>query len=224
MFIAGVKTAWIEALRLVFDKSHPIPEMRGMHVSSEYPETSDEFPGFWVTFVPDPEVRSVGIDHQEIFVHHDGREQIVHRWRGSGTIMITAHAFTALQRDKMIDELIRVIAFGDPEHEPGIARMRTSIEHNDLIGIAAQWDRAVIMGVTESQGTPWGTEEWVAEGTVSVDLNAFFIPDPMPSSGGKTLIPLSAIVVKGSTYDEPLPIFADPLVDDHPADANHGWQ
>ncbi len=218
MYIAGVKTAFIEALRAAFDAAYPVKRMREIGVHHEFPEVEADYPGIWVSFTPDPETRSVGIDHTEVVVYEDGEERIVRRWRGGGVLMLTAHAFTALQRDLMLDELLRVIAFHDSH--PAVTRFREKITANDFIAINAKWDSAVLMGITESRGTPWGSDDMVYEGTVAMDIECSYIPEQLSQGGG--LVRISRIVAKGYAEGQPKPVFDEPGVDT-PGDEESGW-
>lgn len=218
MYIAGVKAAFIEALRATFDTAYPIKKMRGIHVHHEFPEAEADYPGVWVSYTPDPEVRSVGINHKEVVVEPDGEERLVRRWYGSGTVMLTVHAFTALQRDLMLDELLRVVAFFDSHL--AIKRFHDKIQSNDFIAINAKWDTAVLMGLSESRGTPWGSDDMVYEGTVAIDIECSYVPERLENGGG--LIHISRIIAKGSPEGQPKPVFDEPGVDT-PGDDESGW-
>lgn len=219
MYISEVKATFIEALRTAFDPAHPFKIARSLNISGEFPEKETDFPGVWVSFSPDPETRSVGINHREIVVDDDGGEREVHRWRGSGRILMTVHAFSSLHRDRLVDELLRIIAFTDSS--PYVARFRRDVEQNDFIGISAKWDTATIMGITESSGTPWGSSDMVYEGTIAMDIECSYFPEQMENGGG--LIRISRIVAKGYVEGGPKPVFDEAGVDNHPADADDGW-
>jgi len=195
MFVVRLKTLLIEAARATFDADYVVPEFRSIWVSMEYPNDKTNYPGIWVDFTPSGPIQIAGIDHKEFILDtntHKYRE--VTRWRYSGQIQFTAVALSSLERDRIIDELIRVVAFG--REDPSTATFRATLENNDRVACQAQWDRADLGGKAETPGTPWGTDEIIYEQTISMDCQGDFVALTVGTTA--TLVPLSAIVI----YDQ----------------------
>jgi hypothetical protein len=196
VFIAPLKTLIVESLRAAFDDDHPVEQFRGVWASLEYPAEKTNYPGVWVDFAPTTSVQTAGIGHEE-YVEVDDGYRLVHRWRYAGTVQMTAVALTSLERDLLVDELVKLVAFG--REDPGRADFRDHLEHGGLIEFLGQWDRLAIAGKGETPGTPWGTDEVVYEQTVAMDVTGSFVSDGVAG----TLVPLSAVVVYQAPVGQP---------------------
>jgi hypothetical protein len=189
VFIYPLKTAIIEALTATFDANYPEANFRQVAVSLEYPMAKEAYPGIWVDFTPTQPVQSAGINHVEYIRDEDGGIRRTTKFRYAGTIQMTCVALTSLERDRLIDEVLKVLAFG--LLNPDRAVFRQTLIANDLVACDPQWDKFAIGGKDESQGTPWGTNEVVYEQTASMDCTGDFYPDP----DALVLVPLSKIEV-----------------------------
>lgn len=209
IFLAETKTLLREAFQRTFDADYPVEEFRplGALSSLEGPVKDTDIPMVWVDFQPATELTAAGIGHVEYGdPDENGRVRRFTRWRFTGFATFTFITLNSQERDRMVDEFVRVVAFG--LEDPSTATFRRHIEDNDLIGISMNWHRVALTGRSESQGTPWGTGEWVYEQTVQLEVaNGEFVSEG--SSG--VLVPLSSIqiipVAPGET--DPVPDFLD---------------
>jgi hypothetical protein len=98
-------------------------------------------------------------------------------------------AMTSLERDRLYDELVRVVAFSN---EDGIVgRFKNTIASNDLIAATLNTDKIEGRGNGAAPGTPWGTDEIMYEKSLNLEIIGEFVPDPAAG----TLINLSKIVM-----------------------------
>lgn len=204
MFLAQVKTLFVEATREVFDRNHPNRDLRGLHVSQEYPATTEHYPGIWLNFTPTSQLQVAGLSHTEWIPNEDGSFRRGTRWRFGGTVQFTVVGLSSLARDNLVDEIIKVLAFGT--ENPALNRFREMIETNDLIAISAQWDTFGIDGMSETEGTPWGSADIIFEATVSMDLQGSFVAD---FASGESFVPLSRVVIRDQAPGEDEPTFPE---------------
>lgn len=83
--------------------------------------------------------------------------------------------------------MVASIAFGQDDATYGA--FRSSIEDNDRVALAVNYDSIDQTGFSAAQGTPWGSDEMMYEGTCSVELIGEFISVGL----GDPLVPVSAI-------------------------------
>lgn len=198
MYVAPLKTLLNEALNLTFDQSYPVPEFRGVHIGLEYPVDAQGYPSVWIDFEDTQPLLRAGIGHLEYVSPTDGTTPVAPftRWRFQGYVSLTAVALTSLERDRLYDELVRVVAFSN---EDGIVgRFKNTIASNDLIAATLNTDKIEARGNAAAPGTPWGTDEIMYEKSLNLELIGEFVPDPQTG----TLINLSRIIM---IADEELP-------------------
>jgi hypothetical protein len=200
VYLALLKTNLVEALRATFDGNYPEPDFRDLKVSIEYPVDQADYPGIWVQYDDTQELTIAGIGHVE-YVERDGAELPVTRWRFGGTLTMTIAALSSLERDRLYDELVRVI--GGARFNEAISEFRERIEANDLIATNANFDLMRPSGDNAAPGTPWGTDEMIYEKSLSIDLIGEFLTDPT----SMTLVPLRQIRVRGWVAGTPEPPF-----------------
>jgi hypothetical protein len=211
VYLAPLKTLLTEAVLATFDADYPEEQFRNLWASLEYPAEESNYPGIWVDFTPTADIQTAGIGHEE-HVETDDGIRILHRWRYAGTVQLTVVALTSLERDRLVDEVVKVVAFG-PENA-GRADFRDMVEHSDLIEMRAQWDKLSLGGKAETPGTPWQTDEMVYEMTVSLDCFGSFVSDGTDA----VLVPLSRVAVyEAPTGEVPVDSAGQP-----PADGD-GW-
>lgn len=203
IFLAEAKATVIEALKSTFDEEYPERQFRGLWVSQEYPSEESSYPGVWVDLAVTEPLRVVGVAHREDRgPGPTGGVRRTTRWAFAGTFTLTCVAMTSLERDRLADEVLRSVAFGD--EDSATSDLRRSIEANDLIALDLQWDQVVISGGTETRGTPWGTDDMVYEVTVSLDAQGEFYSE----RSERALVPLSAVVTvlaaQGEAYPPPV--------------------
>lgn len=201
MFLVALKTLLVEAWRATLDADYPVVDFRGTWVSMEYPLAKANYPGVWVDFLPSADVQTAGIGHVEYVEDATlpGQYHRVARWRYAGVFQMTCVALTSLERDRLVDEVVRVMAFG--RELATTQAFRSTVETNDLVACQVQWDKFSLGGKGETPGTPWGTDEVVYEMTVSVDCQGEFV------SGGTEglLVPISRVVVQSQAPGESPP-------------------
>lgn len=189
MYVTRVKTLGVEGLRAVFDNLYPVAEFRGQHCSLEYPVEATSFPEIWVRYVDTAPMRQSGVGHLEDRDPDDHRVAQYTRFRFEGTWEFVVVALSSLERDRLYDELVGIMAWSQTDSLRG--RYRKFIEDNEFIACNVRYDEIEGTGEDAVPGTPWGTDEVVYERTLNVDLFGEFVPDPETG----TLLPLSKIVV-----------------------------
>ncbi len=203
MFLLPVKTLFLEALQETFDSEHPVVDMRDIWISMEYPSAKAHMPGIWADFTPTSDLQVAGVGHVEYSENENGTFKKGTRWRFGGRVTYTISAMSSRQRDRIADEVVRVVAFGG--EYPALSQFRQTLEVNDLIQVSMQWDTFTLGGKDEAPGTPWGSEEMVYEITVGMDCQGSFVSG---SDLSPDLVPLSTVVTKFSDPSEPVPTFA----------------
>lgn len=196
MYVAPLKTLIYEALRQTFDQSYPEPDFRGLNMGLEYPVDPQNYPSVWIDYDDSQPLLKAGIAHIEMVNDLGVTVDPFTRWRFQGYVSLTAVALTALERDRLFDELVRVVAFANEDSVVG--RFKNKIASNDLIAATLQTDKIDPRGNAAAPGTPWGTDEMMYERSLNLEVVGEFIPNP--DTG--TLIPLSKIIV---SYTEVLP-------------------
>lgn len=191
MYIVPTKTLINEALKLTFDDQYPVAEFQNVHIDLEYPVDAQDYPSLWVDYDDTQPVLRAGIAHLEYVDPNDGVTPVAPftRFRFQGYVSITAVALTSLERDRLYDELVRVVAFSNEDGVVG--RFKNTIASNDLIAATLNTDKIEPRGSAAAPGTPWGTDELMYERTVNLEIIGEFVPDPAAG----VLINLSRIVM-----------------------------
>lgn len=203
MFLLQTKTLFVEALQTTFDHEHPVVDLRDIWISMEYPIEPAHVPGIWVDFTPTADLQIAGVGHIESIDNGDGTFRQGTRWRFGGHLSYTVSAMSSRERDRIADEIVRVLAFG--REYPALSQFRQTLEVNDLIQTSMQWDIVSLGGKDEAPGTPWGTDEMVYEITVGMDCQGSFVSG---SDEAQALVPLSRVVVGVQDPSDPEPEFA----------------
>src|SRR5215471_1823937 len=146
MFLTFLKTTLTEAIRLTFDGEYVEPDFRNIHASVEYPVEQQHYPGIWVDFEAQGQLENVGIDHREYASNEDGdgTSRRISRWRFQGFATFTVVALSSLERDRLFDELVRVMAFGSEQSQT--RQFRSYIEDNEFIAMNFDFDQIAISG------------------------------------------------------------------------------
>ena len=198
-YLVMLKTLNVMALQAVFDDQYPIdplyPEknFRNLHVSIEYPVDAMNYPGIWVDYSDAADLQIAGVDHTEPDWDEEGtRIGPYTRWKYSGYVSYTITALTSMERDRLVDELVKVFAFGrfDPER----SRFRSTVESNPWIAANMNFDRMSMQGNSAAPGTPWGTDEIIYEKTIQIEIMGEFVSD---NHSGE-IVPLSEVKVQGT--------------------------
>lgn len=202
MFLTHTKALLVEAMEAVYGPDFPEADFRDLEVTMDFPNTEVQYPGCWVDFSPATAMQNVGIGHVEYTAPDiNGQVRACSRWRFTGWATFTFVALTTMERDRMVDSFLYVVAFG--LENPDTSIFRRMIESNSLIGMTFNWDRVTLTGRAESEGTPWGSDEWVYEQTVQLEVaNGEFVSEGTTNS----LIPLSQVIVSDPTALPPQPV------------------
>ena len=189
MYMTKIKTLLTEAMKITFDEEYIEADFRNLHVSIEFPDQEQNYPGIWVDFNPVGDLRRAGIGHIE-YEDDDGEAaRAFTRWRFQGEASFTVVALSSFERDRIHDEIIRVMAFG--EEASSTSDFRQYIEDNEFLGITFDWDEITTRGMIATLGTPWETNDTVYEAEIVMECTGEFVSD----SQNVTLIPLSEINV-----------------------------
>lgn len=204
MYIAELLTTFHSALKQTFDDEYPVAEFRQLTIGLDFPTQKAGYPGIWLDFEPQ-ELEVAGVGHEEMIEQDDGSGLKHRRWRFTGRVSMTIVSLASLERFKLFDEVVRIIAFGDTANSR--RQFRSIIENSPYIAVSADWDRIRQSGAAVTTGTPWDTDEQIYELTVSMAIQGEFVSDNMTGS----LAPLAAIEVVG--YSETVTPPADPPSD-----------
>ena len=188
MYMTNLKSLLTQSIRTTFGPGYPTAQFRNLHASIEYPDDRQHYPGIWVDFEPTGELERAGIGHFEVDGNATGGRAYT-RWTFKGYVTFTLVALTSLERDLLLDEMIRVLAFG-AESEYTSA-FRSYIEDNGLLNLSMDFDQVAIRASGVTPGTPWGTDEFIYESTVAMEILGDFVSD----SVGLTLVPLTRIAL-----------------------------
>jgi len=206
MYLTRLKGMLVESLKTTFDADYVEPDFRNIHCSIEYPIEPQNYPGIWVDYEDTGPLQIAGIDHSE--TSEPDINLAVNRytrWKYAGYASYTVVALTSLERDRLFDEMIRVIAFGKESTETRV--FRQLVESNDFIAANFDFDRIQPRGNAAAPGTPWGTDEIIYERTLNMEVIGEFVSDAITGQ----LVPLSAVVlteakvvIPPDDYDEPV--------------------
>lgn len=190
MYTVPLKTVLVEAVKKTFDREYLVDEFRDLHASLEFPLKEQEYPGIWVDFIPVGSLRVAGIGHREYAPSEDGRgARAFTRWRFQGEASFSIAALTSLERDRLLDEFIRVLAFG--RESPSTSDFRTHLHENGLVAVDFDWDEISVRGNSSSLGTPWQSDDMIYEVEVAMECFGEFIAD----NQSQTLLPFDRIEV-----------------------------
>jgi hypothetical protein len=124
-------------------------------------------------FDPGTELKIVGIGHDEYVPGPGGiGSNTLYRWAFSGYLTFTVVALSSLERDRLFDAVVRVMAFSKAT---SVGAFRTILERGDLIAMNADFDEIELRGFSAAAGTPWGTDEMMYEGTVAMEVRGEFV-------------------------------------------------
>lgn len=199
MFVAETLTAWSEALKVVFseDGDYAGEKLRGIPVHTDYPAARVDYPGIWVNYTMQGDLKNVGIGHTEKVFDDEGAMHEVSRWHFGGLVEFTLAAMGNLERALMIDEFTRMISIGKVDGNPE-GEFRRHIERNEHIGQIVTWDSYSVGAFAESQGTPWGTDDVIYEATVALTTSGEVVVDPDTGDLVRLSAILTEVVVEGT--------------------------
>lgn len=204
MYLTNLKTAFVMAVKETFDSAYPEPDFRNLFVSVEYPMEAHHYPGCWVDYEDTQPLQVVGINHVEYSTNAALEMRGHTRWKFAGMATFTVVALTSLERDRLYDEFVRVLAFG--RQAPATARFRSYIQNNPFLAIQFDFDEIEVRGASVG-GTPWGDETtMIYERTINMEVIGEFVSDG--STG--LIVPLSEIRVVQTVEGEEEPSVEPP--------------
>lgn len=220
-YLVHLKTALVQAVKNTFDQDYPVSDFRNIRTSIEFPVDPQDYPGIWVDWEDTGAVRIAGIGHHEFSdPAQDGSRRRFTRWRFQGTAQFTVVALSSLERDRLYDEMVRVLAFGNYAVDaPQINAFRQTIENNEFIAMNFDFDEVEPSGNSASPGTPWGTDEIIYERTINMEAVGEFVSDGITQE----IVPLSKVIFHlqqtdpDGTYTDQYPAYPghpDNMVDD----------
>jgi hypothetical protein len=159
----------------------------------EYPTDEHNVPTIWVDYEDIQDLKTAGVGHVEYIPTPQGTFQKVKRWMFGGYLTLTVASLTSLERDRIMDLLVALIAFG--EDNPQTQSFRAYIENNPFIAAEFNWDLIKMTSQGANPGTPWGTEDIMYEKSMAITVIGEFVSDPSTTS----LVKLSDIAIH--TYD-----------------------
>lgn len=194
MFLTSLMTTLVRSMEAVFDADHPEEDFRNLHVSLEYPAEEQHYPGIWVDFDLTQPLETAGIDHREYIEVDDGGggtvTKAVQRWRFSGVAEYTLVTLSSLERARLWDEVVQAFAFAATD--PSRAGYRAFFESNPYVGVSGQFDRFAAGRFATSPGTPWNSDDYIYEATITLEIIGEFVSDPDDATA---LVMLEAIDV-----------------------------
>lgn len=207
-YLTVLKTALVQAIRECFDADYPEENFRDVNCSIEFPSEEQRYPGIWVNYTDTAPLQSAGIDHREFTDPNlpEGYVRRFARWRFAGTAAFTVVALSSFERDRLYDEMVRVIAFARDSDQ--VPEFRAYIESNEFIAMNANFDTIEVGGNSAAPGTPWGTDEYIYEITLNIDVLGEFISDGSTGS----LAPLRLIKVIGRPTTKPVATMPDEVL------------
>lgn len=218
MYLVQLKTALVEAVRAHFDALHRgdiaaanlNSQFANLWASTEFPIEKHNYPGIWVTYEDSSPLMRAGIDHVEYTLLEDQTDIVqATRWKFSGRVSFTAAALSSFERDRLFDEMVRMIAFSGYEG-PRSTAFRDSITNSEFIALQVNFDTLQPSGEAASPGTPWGTDEVIYEKTLTTECLGEFLSNPITGE----LVRLSDIQVVGVKAGDQSPQFPDEIPQD----------
>lgn len=180
----------MEATKATFDVDYPEEDFRNIRCSIEYPVEKTDYPGIWLDFNDTDKLVTAGIAHAEnTDPDLDGAIQQYARWKFTGYVSFTVVALSSLERDRLYDELVRVLAFGSELEQT--RNFREMIETNDFLACNIDFDEIEPQGNNAAPGTPWGTDEVIYERSLNMEIIGEFVSNPLTGN----LVPLSEIIL-----------------------------
>jgi len=177
MYMKELVTLLTQAVRLTFDSNFPIPEFQNIHISPEFPILRENYPAIWVDFEPTLPVQTAGIGDVYLYTPPD-ENNVVHqykKWLFQGYATFTIMALTSLERDRLFDEVVKMIAFS--QLNPLYFRFRQTIEDNPWIAAQVDFDQIAQRGKSATSGTPWGSDDILYEITTASAVIGEFASD-----------------------------------------------
>lgn len=173
-------------------------------VTLEYPEEAEEWPTIlvqvrpttvqWTGIMPD-EIIDASLDKgvpvidrttdDDSPLNPNPSYKLIRQGRFEGTCMLQVLALTSMERDRMWDNLVKLLLMGRKK-SPTI-NFYTTVESHDLVGITIMEGSIRPVGDSIAPGTPWDPELLSYEAAVEFDMVGTFYADEYTED----LVPLS---------------------------------
>lgn len=218
--IETVKRAVMSALREALTGTSLNHLINGTDVTidMEYPIEKESYPGIWVQFSFN-EIVQAGIGHEPMYRNVIAEatdtepEKVnwepIREFQFKGRVTLTIVALTSLERDRLADAVITMLAFSRPpnhvltkenEDTKQFRQLITSLAENPYVSITINHDQVIPGGQAMTTGVPWDEEIPGYEDTYSFDIlgqtNIIFRSD-----GTYTLQNVAEVPVAVSQYD-----------------------
>ncbi len=167
-FIESVKRAVVLGLREVFDSEHPDPEVRGIRIDMEYPQTKAEYPAIWVQF----SLRRLGASGLGNPIFVDDQDRPYSLWSFDGTVSLTVVALTSRERDRISDAIIQTFAFG--QMTGPTSEFLEHVREDPNVSFMVNQDELTGLGQSVTAGVPWNEDLYGYEDGYSFDITGQF--------------------------------------------------
>lgn len=188
--IETVKRAVMNALREALSGTTLNHLVNGTDVTidMEYPIEKESYPGIWVQF-SFSEIVQAGIGHEPLLrtvvaeATDDTPEQInwepIREFQFKGRVTLTIVALTSLERDRLADAVITMLAFSRPpsivltkpdEDTHQFRQLITSLAENPYVSLSINHDQILPGGQGMTTGVPWDEEIPGYEDSYSFDI------------------------------------------------------
>jgi hypothetical protein len=177
--IQSVKEATIEGIRDALQNTGLSLKEQSVYVGIEYPNDPAQMPGAWVNFAI-TKLNRAGLGHEITVQDPDTSEwSFIQEWIFTGKITITIAALSSLERDRLADAIIAMIAFArapellltKPQADTKQHRsLLTSLDENPYVGMTLNTDVINPGGPQIAMGTPWKEDILTYEDSYSIDV------------------------------------------------------
>jgi hypothetical protein len=188
--IETVKRAVMNALREALSGTTLNHLVNGTNVTidMEYPMEKENYPGIWVQFSFN-EITQAGVGHEPLLrtvlaeSTEDTPEVInwepMREFQFKGRVTLTIVALTSLERDRLSDSVITMLAFSRPPEvvltDPGedtkqFRQLITSLATNPYVSLTINHDQITPGGQAMTTGVPWDEEIPGYEDSYSFDI------------------------------------------------------
>lgn len=188
--IETVKRAVMNALReaLTGTTLNHLVNGSDVTIDMEYPIEKENYPGIWVQFSFN-EIVQAGVGHEPLLrtvtapATTTTPEQInwepMREFQFKGRVTLTIVALTSLERDRIADAVITMLAFSRPpemaltkpdEDTKQFRQLIESLANNPYVSLTLNHDQIIPGGQAMTTGVPWDEEIPGYEDTYSFDI------------------------------------------------------
>lgn len=178
--IEAVKTGVIVALRTALTGTSLTSSSNSIHVDMEYPKELVNYPGIWVQFSLNT-LRPSGIG---MMVEDRESGDTLQQFTYTGRVSLTLVALTSLERDRLADHIISMLAFSRVPNprlltENGKGESFSSLyeefDRNPYVSMTVNSDEPKPGGQSVTVGVPWDETQLAYEDQYSFDVLGEFM-------------------------------------------------